>query len=88
MRSWIRRRSADREQLGATLQVLTRASSSATVRLRNGPPLTNEVLFAWGRKCPCGTAVVVEHTRALMQQQLSPRGGFSQSAFDHISDQQ
>jgi len=52
--TWIRRRSADRQQLGATLQVLTRASSSATVRLRFGPPLTHEVLFARGRDCPCG----------------------------------
>ena len=68
--TWIRRRSADRQQLGATLQVLTRASSSATVRLGYGPPLTNEVLFARGRDARAATAVVVEHTRALMQQQL------------------
>ena len=68
--TWIRRRRADRQQLGATLQVLTRASSSATVHLGYGPPLTNEVLFARGRDARAATAVVVEHTRALMQQQL------------------
>ena len=68
--TWIRRRSADRQQLGATLQVLARASSSATMRLMYGPSLTNEVLFARGRDARAATAVMVEHTRALMQQQL------------------
>ena len=44
--TWIRSRAADRQQLGATLQVLTRASSSATVRLGYGPPLTGESSIA------------------------------------------
>jgi acyltransferase-like protein len=68
---WIRRRAADRQQLGATLQVLARASSSATVRLAYGPPLTSEALFATGRDARAATRVVVEHTRRLMQH-LSP----------------
>jgi hypothetical protein len=68
--TWIRRRAADRQQLGATLQVLTRASSSATVRLGYGPPLTDEALFATGRDARAATALVVEHTRTLMQQLL------------------
>ena len=68
--TWIRRRSADRQQLGATLQVLTRPSSSPSVHLGYGPPLMYKVLFARGRDARAATAVVVEHARALMQQQL------------------
>jgi hypothetical protein len=44
--TWIRRRAADRQQLGPTLQVLARASSSAMVRRAYGPPLTSKALIA------------------------------------------
>ena len=70
--TWIRRSAADRQQLAATLQVLARASS-ATVRLAYGPPLTSKALIAARRDARAATAVVVEHTRMLMQQ-LSPNG--------------
>jgi hypothetical protein len=65
--TWTRRRAADRQQLGATLQVLARASSSATVRLTYGPVLSGEALFVRGRGARAITQVVVEHARRLMQ---------------------
>jgi hypothetical protein len=69
--TWIRGRAADRQQLGATLQVLARASSLAAVQLDYRPLLSAEALLSHGRSARAITQVVgplvVEHARRLMQ---------------------
>jgi 1-acyl-sn-glycerol-3-phosphate acyltransferase len=73
--TWIRRCSADRQQLGAMLQVLARTSASATLRLSYGSPLSGDALFDAGPSARDITALVVEHARALLPQQPSNRSG-------------
>ena len=55
---------------GAVFVVAGHPDGCATVHLGYGPPLTAEALFATGRDARAATAVVVKHTRMLMQQVL------------------
>jgi acyltransferase-like protein len=63
----LRRRTADRQQLGATLQVLARASASMTVRLQYGRPLHREALVSPGANARAITRVIVDNVRLLMR---------------------
>ena len=63
----MRRRAADRQQLGATLQVLARASASTTVRLSYARPLHREALVSAGANARTTTRLIVDNVRLLMR---------------------
>jgi hypothetical protein len=66
----VRHRPGDRQQLGSTLQVLARASRSATVRLTYGPPTERRDLIARGDSARCITSEIVQRAHVLMRRHV------------------
>ncbi len=69
----IRRRTADRQQLGRTLQVLARATRATNVQVAYGQPLDARELRDRDITARAITHTVIEQARALMLAELSRR---------------